>query len=844
MSSQKTTTTVPEILAPAGNWECARAAIENGADAIYFGLDRFNARMRADNFALHELPDLMDFLHLRGVRGYVTFNTLVFTEELDAARDFLVQIISSSVDAAIVQDVGICRLIREISPDFPIHTSTQMTVTSAAGVRFAQNLGANLTVIARENSLPEIDAINKELDPDAPFPLETFVHGALCVAYSGQCLTSEALGGRSANRGECAQACRMKYELIVDDSPKDLGNKSYLLSPQDLAGLELIPQLIKAGIHSLKIEGRLKSPEYVANITRAYRNALDHALNNDLAAFQESVSNDQYAVEMAFSRGLHTGWLQGIDNQVLVHARFGKKRGVLLGRVRNVTRNSVWIDLQPKAKLKPGDGVVFENHLNPDLESEQGGPLYQVNLNANNQTAEVKFARNFNLEKIQKGNWLWKTGDPALDKEIRQTFAGEKIRFHRPIDFLVSGEPGSPLIVQAFDPFTECTAQSQSSIPLVQADDKPLTSDILTKQLSRLGNTPFKLRKLTNHIESKTILPFSELNRLKREVVLQLESARRRKNNWSINPEKSVTQFLDRSLTQKWDSNPASLEGDENFTVTIRHPSQLEPVINAGIQRVYCEFEDPKKYQATVEQFRQIAPHGGKIFLAPPRIHKPGEEWILKIVESANPDGFLIRNFDHLEFFNDPNLENVGDFSLNVANPITADYFLNHFNLSRLTLSYDLSSDQVISLAHHFNPDQLEVTIHQRMPMFHMEHCVFCAFLSSGKDYRDCGRPCENHQVQLKDRVGELHYLRADAGCRNTLYNSRIQTGAEEFAPLQSAGISHFRIDFLAESPNQISTTLQSYSNLKNGSISGQQLWKSLKLTAQLGVTRGQFLTP
>jgi U32 family peptidase len=268
---------LPELLAPAGDWECARAAVENGADAIYFGLDRFNARMRAKNFTEADLPALMEFLHRRGVRGYVTFNTLVFTDELTAARDYLRSIIAAGVDAAIVQDVGICRLIRQLSPDFPIHGSTQMSVTSVAGVEFARDLGCQLVVLARENSLKEIQAIQtaQETSGAPRLPLEVFVHGALCVAYSGQCLTSEALGGRSANRGECAQACRLPYELISDGRKVDLGDRRYLLSPQDLAGLEVLPQLAEVGVSSLKIEGRLKSPEYVASITRVYRQALD-----------------------------------------------------------------------------------------------------------------------------------------------------------------------------------------------------------------------------------------------------------------------------------------------------------------------------------------------------------------------------------------------------------------------------------------------------------------------------------------------------------------------------------------------------------------------------------------
>ena len=383
---------LPELLAPAGDWDCARAAVENGADAIYFGLEKFNARIRAHNFTDADLPKLMECLHRRGVKGYVTFNTLVFENEMSEAEEHIRAMIAAGVDAAIVQDVGICRLIRELSADFPMHASTQMTITSAAGVEFARELGCNLVVLARECSIKEIEKIRIEtgsagsplpagkihaeagahgVTRPASMPLEVFVHGALCVAYSGQCLTSESLGGRSANRGECAQACRMPYELISDGRQVTLGNRRYLLSPQDLAGLELLPNLVSAGVASLKIEGRLKTPEYVANITRIYRNALSQLeshlnrrdtetrINRELEPAPLRLGGEsKYEMEMAFSRGLYTGWLKGTNNQELIHGQFGKKRGVYLGAVTRVLRDYVVVKL--KGPLKPGDGVVFD----------------------------------------------------------------------------------------------------------------------------------------------------------------------------------------------------------------------------------------------------------------------------------------------------------------------------------------------------------------------------------------------------------------------------------------------------------------------------------------------------
>ncbi|MCB1207950.1 MAG: U32 family peptidase, partial [Verrucomicrobiales bacterium] len=243
---------LPELLSPAGNWDCARAAVANGADAIFFGMPRFNARMRADNFTAEDLPELMSFLHGHGVKGYVAFNTLIFTSELPDAVDQLRYLEECGVDAVIVQDLGLARLVKKLTPGLRLHASTQMTITSPEGLDFAKRLDIDQAVLARELSLRELERFQAAA-PDA-LPLEVFVHGALCVAYSGQCLTSESLGRRSANRGECAQACRMPYELVVDGELRDLGDKRYLLSPQDLAAVNEIPRLIELGIRSFKIE--------------------------------------------------------------------------------------------------------------------------------------------------------------------------------------------------------------------------------------------------------------------------------------------------------------------------------------------------------------------------------------------------------------------------------------------------------------------------------------------------------------------------------------------------------------------------------------------------------------
>ncbi|NBP81803.1 U32 family peptidase, partial [bacterium] len=317
----------PELLAPAGDHDCLLAAIANGADAVYFGLETgFNARDRATNFTLDSLPAVMQLLHRHGLRGYATLNTLVFTAELTAFAHTVAAVAAAGVDAVLVQDVGAARLARAICPELPLHASTQMTLTSAETIRLAESLGMERVVLARELSLEEIAAISGTTS----MPLEAFVHGALCVAYSGQCLTSESLGGRSANRGQCAQACRLPYELLCDGAEVDLGNQKYLLSPQDLAGFALVPDLMAAGVVSLKIEGRLKAPEYVAAITRRYREAIDTAVAGEPVVFTPRQIEE---MELTFSRGFSPGWLQGCDHKMLVPATSSAKRGVPLGRV-------------------------------------------------------------------------------------------------------------------------------------------------------------------------------------------------------------------------------------------------------------------------------------------------------------------------------------------------------------------------------------------------------------------------------------------------------------------------------------------------------------------------------
>jgi len=839
-----------ELLSPAGNWDCARAAVAAGADAIYFGLSRFNARLRADNFIDADLVELMEFLHRHGVKGYVTMNTLIFTRELEAAEAQLRTLAAAGVDALIVQDLGLAKLASVVAPALALHASTQMTITSPEGLRFIESLvPLERAILARELSVREIAKFYQSpiSNPQCPItPLEVFVHGALCVAYSGQCLTSESLGQRSANRGECAQACRMPYEIVVDGETRDLGEVRYLLSPQDLAAVDLLPELVRAGVKSFKIEGRLKSPEYVTAVTRVYRKALDAALAE---ADSPVTPADRYALEMTFSRGLSTGWLADTNHPYLTHGRFGKKRGPLLGSIADCGPGWITLADWTGTPIAPGDGVVFDAGENRDL--EQGARIWKI------EGERIVFHRTYsgiNFERIQPGHTVYKTSDPKLDSELRKFWQNthppeQKTALH----LTVTGQPGQPITVAAVydrctnsdltvaavcDRRTDDTTTVVSAIALQPAATRPLDATILSAQLGRLGESSYELATLDNQLIGACHFPLSALNQLRRDLVAQLESGQGAPASASRPP--ITTTHRDLLPAQLAAISPPAA----HLSVLCRALDQLGAALEAGVATVYCDFEDPRRFKDAVALFKsKIQNPQSKIFLATPRILKPGETGYLKLIEAAEPDGLLLRNLAALEYYKHRgDLLKAGDFSLNVANPVTARLLMESAGLDYLTVSYDLNIGQVLDLLRAAPPAWFELTLHQHMPMFHMEHCVFCAFLSTGTSVKDCGRPCESHVVHLRDRVGLLHRLQADVGCRNTLFNGKAQTGARFFESLRAAGLGRFRVELLDEDAATTTQTLRAYQDLLVGAADATSLLDRVQALEKLGVTEGTLL--
>ncbi|WP_145167675.1 U32 family peptidase [Rubripirellula lacrimiformis] len=826
----------PELLAPAGDWQCVRAAIENGANAVYFGLDcGFNARYRAQNFGLADLPDLSQQLRQRGVKGYATLNTLVFPSEMPALVKVVEAIAKSGIDAVLVQDFGVARLVRQVCPELEVHASTQMSLTSAETIEVASDLGLSRVVLARELSIDEI----RKIAGATEMPLEIFIHGALCVAYSGQCLTSESLGGRSANRGQCAQACRLPYELIVDGDDRELGDVKYLLSPQDLAGYAAIPDVIDVGVASIKIEGRLKTPEYVANITGHYRRAIDEAMERGTVSIGDDAKQE---MELSFSRGFSPGWLSGNDHKRLVPGLHSAKRGIEIGSVLESSGQSIKVAVS--APLALGDGLAIVGF---DGQGQQGGRIYSL-MDEDGQrcksvgagcTVWIGFGKGeLDWSQIQLDATVFKNDDPQLNRRLRQSFAGEDPRSRQPLDMHVVATVGEPLVVEArlADGRRFSVTGDQ---PLSAARNRPADETVIREKLGRLGGTAFVLRDLTLTATDQPMVPMGMLNAIRRSLVVTIDHA------LAATPKRTVAAEAVHSWLKPIESgdddqtSDAVVDAGTHLAVLCRTPQQLEAACGLDVDMLYVDFHDVRLYRDAVKLSHD---HGKRIGIATVRIQKPGEMGLLKVLTRIQPDVILARNLAALDFANQ-NFESViADFSLNVANHRSAQW-LREQGARRVTASYDLNREQLIDLVQSMPSSWLEVVMHQHMPMFHMEHCVFCAVMSPGTNKTNCGRPCDRHVVQLRDRVGAEHPLHADVACRNTLYNATPQSGAEVVDDLKRRGIQWFRVELLEEDADATRSTLSIYRRLLAGQVSGAEVWQSLNAANRLGVTRGTLET-
>ncbi len=827
---------LPEVLAPAGDRACLEAAVRAGADAVYFGLTSFNARARAENFDTEALADVMDYLHRHGVRGYVTLNTLVFDAELARVEAAARACAAARVDAVIVQDLGVARLVRALTPELALHASTQMTCTDADSVTLAGELGAERVILARELSLDDIAAIRSATDTE----LEVFVHGALCVSYSGQCLTSEAIGGRSANRGACAQSCRLPYELYVDGERHDVGERAYLLSPQDLEASALVPALAQLGVSSLKIEGRYKGPEYVAATTALYRKAVD-ALESGGAPPDDE---DRALALAVFSRGSGPGFLAGIDHQRLVEGRGCEHRGLLVAQTLGVVRRGKRHELRLRldAPLQRGDGVLIEGGYGGA--GELGGRVWAITTHGEareraeaGQVATVWLGPEVPLgEDTTAGRRVFRTNDPARERRARALAA----RGRRRLDLELTGRFGeAPLLRGRCGPRTVAV---QVEAPVAAARGQGLDEPTLRDKLGRLGDTAFALGTLTIALPPGAHLPVSALNRARRALVAALADTAAT----GATPARAAPRPIAKNAAELCANAevPTRAPPPPGLFVLCRTLGQAEAALDAGAEGVYLDFLE---LVGTGRAVTTLRARGARwIGLAPPRIRKPGEERIDQFLASLAPDAMLVRGLGALrrptaaEDAPEGAWMRVADASLNVTNRLSAVEVLSHA-IDAFTPSFDLDGPQLTALLRGELGPFAEVVVHHPMALFHMEHCVVAALLSNGADYKTCGRPCEQHSVSLRDRAGMDHPVEVDVGCRNTVFHGHAQSAAELCPRLHDQGVRRFRIELVREDAAQTQRLVTAYRRLLAGAIEPRGLLGELRGQPGYGVVRGSL---
>lgn len=823
----------PEIMSPAGYWPQLHAAIEAGADAVYFGLKHFSARAKV-GFTLTELPKVMQTLHSRGVKGYVTFNTLIFDHELREAVKTIEQIAMAGADSLIVQDVGMAQLAHQIAPDVDIHGSTQMSITSAEGVALAQRFGVSRVVLARELSLKDIRSIREQTDCE----LEIFVHGALCVSYSGQCFSSEAWGGRSANRGQCAQACRLPYELIVDDELKPLGDARYLLSPGDLYALHQVPEIIDIGISTLKIEGRYKDENYVALTTNAYRRAVDAAWEKRPNPITRQ---EEIEIEQVYSRGLGPFFVSGTNHQAVVSGRSPRHRGVLCGRVKQVFKDRVVIepaDIQNAAPLKAGDGLVFDaaDWRNPQLE-EEGGHLYEVRLVG--KRLELYFGNGaIDFTRVRQGDWVWRTHDVNVDKAAKPfTHANAPVQ-KQAVNLRVVAKEGQPLeLTWELAKYPDIRSTVKSDEPLTHANSRSVTAEYLHQQLGRLGNTAYQLENLTADIAGDPFIPSSLLNRLRQEAVEHLVNQQNQDHaSATYNPTNKLNEALSAVVRQP-ETPPTSTA---QLHLLVRTPEQLEAALEIKPASITLDYLELYGLRPAVEKIKEagITPR-----VASPRVLKPQEQRVVNFLLRLDCQ-ILVRSGGLLEALQGRHQHAlVGDFSLNVANQLSADTYFK-LGVDKLTPTHDLNADQISKLAEAIGGQRFEVIAYHHLPVFHTEHCVFCRFLSKGTSYLDCGHPCEKHKLALRDSQGREHPVMADVGCRNTVFGAQAQVASRHLDQMMQSGILDYRLEFVHESADEVRRVVAAFNGYFSGKLTSPELDMRLQKITSQGTTEGSLFVP
>ena len=819
---------LPELLAPAGSPDAFRAAIAAGADAVYLAGIQFGARKFARNFSSTEIEDAVRYAHARGVRVYVTVNTLMHDAELTGVAEYLVWLYSIGVDAVLVQDIGVASLAREIVPNLPLHASTQLTIHSADGVLWAADAGFTRVVLARELLLTEVRAIARAVESRG-IGLEVFVHGALCYCYSGQCLLSSVIGGRSGNRGRCAQPCRKPYELVTGE-PDKYGRlntirtlplaEHFLLSPQDLCTYRNLQDLVNSPIVSLKIEGRMKSPEYVAIVVSIYRRALDAIATGDWKPDE----NDWQDLLLAFNRGFTGGYLFNCRHAALMGREHPDNRGLCIGNVTQWDERSRRVTVQcgiPFA-LHPGDGVLFSYVDHP--EADWGFSL-------NNEPVRSKDSITFTVPRqVQKGARVFVTASGTLLARARQIMSRSPadLRHPVPFDLAVQIAPDGTLTFTGTihaDTGKPVVIQQTSDFRLVPAQSRPLSRDQLAVQLKKTGGTPFVIKKFLLDYAGDMFAPIAELNRVRREF---FACAEEKLISAAIPPRDEIAaarrrlETLTNTFPEYPGKNPENLSTKISLVVYTDHIESVRTAIVAGVDVCYFEPDFPaeKKIEGAGIPLASVAAqlrealilcrdaHVHMVWKLPRITRQNMLDMALPLIAELKKEGLDECMVDGMGAFHairsrmlDMHLS--GSVGLNIFNHRSVIALANPpFRL--LTLSPELSLKEIALLVtaarHAGNTTDLALIVQGTIEAMISEDCVL-------EPIRHC--LCTSQSAErtgaavygIRDETGRIFPVRVDAECRTHIGNA-VETCLVDYLPhLKNAGISSFVIDARGRTP-------------------------------------------
>ena len=794
-----------ELLAPAGTWEALEAAVFAGADAVYLGGSHFGARAYADNFGPEEMTRAIRFAHLHRVRIYVTVNTLVDDEELPAVGEYLCFLSNIGVDGIIVQDMGIIRIARKVAPELPLHASTQMTVTNSAGVLFTYHNGMAQAVPARETSLKDL----KTICTKTPSKIENFMHGALCICYSGQCLMSSLIGGRSGNRGRCAQPCRLPYTLVNKDG-KDMLAKvdagHYLLSPKDLNTLDILPQLIQTGVKSFKIEGRMKRPEYVAVVTDIYRRAFDSYLDGHYHVPAEDKQN----IEQIFNRDFTTAYMVGRPGRTMMSDRRPNNRGVLIGRVQSLSKDHTTGTVKLDKDLHLGDGLEFWVSVGGRV----GTTVEHMKVNGK----EVPVARTGSLvtipvpRGIRLNDRVFRTYDNQLMQYAAQFF-GEGHKQRIPLYVQVTAHLGQPMEILVTDEEGN-QGKALTSFIVEKARKHALDEAAVKKQVDRLGTTEFSLGELSCDLDEGVMVPMSEINEARRAAVEELT-------------EKRLNAFLPPRKKAVWHNSVLDQRvnhGQRKHSELSVHVDTLEKAkvaLDAGADVLIIGGDSYPLPLLTLDDYKTIAGwvrnRGKKWLAATSRIVSEGQ---LKYYQNAlaqwaalEPDAFLIANNGLVEMARETGVPLWLDYNMNTFNSQSI-LFWQEQGFSGITLSPELTLQQVTGLVKK-SPLPLECLAEGALEMMVSEYCVEGSFLGH-LDKGACTFKCKEPGF-LEDRKKERFPLKQDQFGRMHVLNGHPLSMLANVPEMEKAGIARLRMDCRSYTAEELGELVALYRGVLDG---------------------------